>query len=142
MQALIGIRTRVVRLAMFLPVFLTGCVSTSPGEQGILLETAAQGQPITGASCVATIGTLRWDVTTPAVLAVGGARGELHIVCNQPGFRTSELIFHPETNATSGGSASFGSGGYGSGFGLSIGFPLSSAAAPYPKRLVIDLNPA
>lgn len=129
-------------LLPLLPVLLTACAAAPAAEPGVVLETAARGQPVAGAVCMATIGSTRWDVTTPAVLATAGARGELHIVCNKPGFRTSELIFRPEGGVSSGVSAGFGSGGYGSGVGLGLSFPLGGASAPYPKRLVIDLNPA
>lgn len=141
MQAL-GLRhVRTAAVAMLLPLMLAACVSGPQGEQGMVLETAVRGQSIAGARCSATIGSLRWDVTTPAILGVTGARGELHIVCDMPGFRTSELYFRPEPGITSSGSVGFGSRGYGSGVGLGLSFPLGSAAAPYPKRLVIDLNP-
>ena len=129
-------------LMPLLGLLLTACAITPPGEPGIALETAARGQPLAGATCVATIGPMRWDVTTPAVLAIGDARGALHIVCDKPGFRSSELIFRPESGVSSGVSAGFGSGGYGSGIGLGLSFPLGGASARYPKRLVIDLNPA
>ena len=128
--------------ALVLPLLLAACVSTPGSEPAIVLETAARGQPEPGANCVASIGSVRWQVTTPAVLAVGGARGELHIVCDKPGFRSSELIFRPEAGAASGASIGFGSGGYGTSIGLGLSFPLSGASATYPKRLVIDLNPA
>ena len=139
-----AIRSIPVRRAIgaLLPLLvLGGCAVTAPGESGILLETAVRGQPVAGATCAAGIGPVRWDVTTPAVLAIGDARGELHIVCDKPDFRGSELIFRPETGVSSGVSAGFGSGGYGSGFGLGLSFPMGGVSARYPKRLVIDLNP-
>lgn len=127
--------------ALLLPSLLTACAAIQPGEPDMLLETAARGQSIAGATCAATIGLVRWEVSTPAVLAIGDARGELHIVCDKPGFRRSELIFRPESGATSGVNAGFGSGGYGSGIGLGLRFPLGGAPAYFPKRMVIDLNP-
>ena len=124
----------------------SGCATVAPSEPGITIETVARGRPLEGAACTATIDVLRWDVTTPAVLAVGGAGGELRIVCDYPGFRTSELVFRPAVYSGSGLSAGvgFGTFGSGSGFSLGLGFPLgfSSArpAAQYPKRLVIEMN--
>ena len=133
-------------LAALLPLWLGACAVAPPGQPGILLETAVRGQPVAGATCAASIGPVHWDVTTPAVLALGDARGELRIVCEKPGFRTSELIFRSDSGgsfgAASGVSAGFGSGVYGSGLGLGLSFPLGGTAAHFPKRLVIDLNPA
>lgn len=126
---------------LLLPSLLMACAGMSPGESGILLETAARGQPMIGATCSATMGSARWNVKTPAVLAIGDARGALYIVCEKPGFRTSELIFRPETGSTGAASAGFGVGGYHSGIGLGLSFPLGGAATNYPKRLVVDLNP-
>ena len=139
---------RAIRSITFRPAFapllalmLGACAATAPADPAIMLETAVRGQPVAGATCAASIGPVRWDVTTPVVLAIGDARGELHIVCDKPGFRSSELIFRPEAGISSGVSAGFGSGGYGGGIGLGLGFPLGGASARYPKRLVIDLNP-
>ena len=133
------------RLPMLLPMLLwallTACAGVSTGEPVILIETAARGQPVAGAACVATVGPVCWDVKTPAVLAVGGARGELHVICEKPGFRPSELIFRAAAGGYGTGvSAGFGGGIHGSSIGM--GIPLGGISAPYPRRLVIDLNPA
>lgn len=101
--------------AALLSLLLIACASAPPGGPTILIETAARGQPVAGANCVATIGSVHWNVITPAVLKIGEARGGLRLVCDKSGFRTSELIFRSEQ-----GTAPF----------------------VYPKRFVIDLNPA
>lgn len=93
-----------------LALLLGGCASTASVPR-ILVETAARGQPLAGVACTAVIGTQRWDLTTPATIVVGDASGELRIVCNMAGFRTSELIFRPVTYS-----------------------------AAYPQRLVLDMN--
>jgi hypothetical protein len=117
---------------------LGGCATMDAGEPGILIDTAAHGQPLPGAACTAVIEGMHWEVVTPAVIAVGEARGELHVVCNHPGYRTSELIFRP-ASATSG--LVLGFSGSGAGFGGGLGLPLSPTASRYPKRLTLDMNP-
>ncbi len=83
----------------------------TPVAPGILVETEARGQPLPGAACVAMIGDMRWDFASPSVITIGAARGVLRIVCNQTGYRSSELLFKPAA-------------GY----------------ARYPKRLVLEMN--
>ena len=98
-------------------MLLAGCAGMQPVAPEILIETAARGAPVNGAACVAMIADTRWDVLTPGKIVLGDARGTLRLVCNHPGFRSSELIFRPA--------------------GTSTGFSLSPV---YPKKLVLDLN--
>lgn len=131
-----------VLMATCVAVMLSACVSAGPGQPGIMIETATQGQPLEGATCVATIGSVRWDVKTPAVIAIDGARGDLRIVCDKAGFRTSELIFKPEPGAGTTFSAGVAGGSYGGGGSLGMSFPLGGFSGRYPKRLVLDMNQA
>ena len=121
-----------------LALLLAGCATTGAGEPGTLIETAAHGQPLPGVACTAVIDAMRWDIATPAVIATGDARGELHVTCNHPGYRTSELIFRP-VSGSSGLLLGLGIGGPGYGGGL--GLPLTTASTRYPKRLTLDMNP-
>ena len=104
-------------LAGLLCLTAGGCAMIDAGEPGVLIDTAARGQPLPGVACAASIDDLHWDVVTPAVISVGDARGELRVVCNHPGYRTSELIFRPIS-----------------------GTPLPLAGTRYPKRLTLDMN--
>lgn len=119
---------------------LSGCATPGAGDTGILIETETRGQALAGAACVAIIGDMRWDFVTPAVISVGQNRGDLRIVCNKTGYRTSELLFKPAGGYGSGFSAGFGAGSYGSGVGLGFGIPLGGSSAAYPKRLVLEMN--
>jgi hypothetical protein len=130
-------RVRALCAAM-LPCLLAACAGMSGGQPGILIETAAAGQPLPGVACVAMIDSTRWDVVTPAVITLGSANGVLRIVCNHPGFRTSELIFKPAPMSTPGLSAAYGS--YSSHAALEAAFPVGGVGSRYPERLVLDLN--
>ena len=95
-----------------------GCATMDAGEPRVLIDTAVRGEPFAGVACAAAIDELHWDVVTPAAITVGDARGELRVVCNHPGYRTSEVIFRPVT-----------------------GMPLPATGLRYPKRLTLDMNP-
>ena len=124
--------------AALAPCLLTACAGMAGPPPGILIETAAAGQPLPGVACVAMIDSTRWDVVTPARISLGSANGVLRIVCNHPGFRTSELIFKPAPMTSPGLSAAFGS--YSSSAALDAAFPLGGVGSRYPEHLVLDLN--
>ena len=124
------LQTSLLALALGVAGCVTGCVTTAPDTPGVLIETAARGQPLTGVACTAVIDGTRWDVVTPAMISLGDARDALRIVCNHPGYRTSELIFRPISTTAAIGL------GYGEGLPLYGG----SIGARYPKQLTIDMN--
>ena len=107
---------------------LVGCATNGTADNGLSIDTAARGQSLAGSACTAMIDDMRWDIVTPATIAVDGARGELRVVCNHPGFRTSELIFRPFSVGGATGSAG-------------TGLPSNNFGGRYPKRLTLDMNP-
>ena len=99
------------------------------------------GQPLPGASCTVSTASGSWNVVTPATVQIGSPNGDLHVVCNKDGFRTSELLFKP--SSTSGSSLGLGVGGGGGhvGVGLGMSMPITMGSGSYPSRVSVELNP-
>lgn len=136
-------------LILALPMVLAACASTEPvADKGITVETVSRQQVINGAECVVSNGNGSWKVTTPGTVNPGGANGDLRVVCNKAGYRTSEFLFRP-TNypvASSGTSLGIGVGGGGRSVGGGIGFSLpiggrSGNNGNYPPRVTVELSP-
>lgn len=128
-----------------LPVALAACATTGPGNTGIAVETASNGQALAGANCVVTNNNGSWNVVTPATIDVGPANGDLRVVCNKAGYRTSEFVYRPSTYNSSGSSVGLGLGG-GSGGRVGVGLGLSvpiggSSGGTYPGRIGVDMTP-
>lgn len=121
---------------------MAGCATSESGGDSLLIETVAQGQPLTGASCTVETGNGKWQVTTPGSIVAGPANGDLRIVCDKPGYRTAELAYRMPARYGSPGlglGVGGGSGGVGVGFGLS--FPLGKRRAGYPDHFTVEMNP-
>ena len=89
-----------------------------------------------------------WTLQTPAAVNVGEPRGDLWVVCNRDGYRTSELIIRAPgyTGAASGTRVGVGVGGgfgrtSGVGVSLGLGIPLGSNRTRYPSQVVVDMTP-
>jgi len=134
-----------------LSALLSACSSTPKRPEGqIDILTTAQGQPLSGAECTVETGAGSWRVVTPAVAEVGQARGDLRVVCNRAGFRTSEVLIRGGGGGYMPGNTSVGIGvgggtwGRHSGVGISLGFgfPLSGGSRQrYPTQVVVDMTP-
>ncbi len=131
------------------PLLLAACASQPqrpPGQIEILSTT--RGQPLPGARCVAETGAGSWTLQTPATIQVGEPRGDLRVVCQRDGYRSSEVVIRGGAGGYGPGSSRVGVGvgsgvGYGSGVGLSLGFgfPLASARSRYPAQVVVEMVP-
>jgi len=131
-------------LIPLLTLALVGCATTGAGDDGIAIDTASRGQPMPGANCVVQTGAGSWNVVTPAVVKVGDATGNLRIVCDRPGYRTSEFVYAPTARYSSGSSVGIGLGGIGRHVGLGVGVnvPLGGGSrGAYPPKVTIDMNP-
>ena len=128
-------------LILLLPVALAACATTGSNGGNIAIETAVHGQALIGANCVASTDGGRWNVMTPATVAVGRANGDLHVVCNKDGYRTSEMIFRP--SGSYGSSLGLGAGGGGGHVGVGVGLsvPINIGGGGYPSRITVDMNP-
>lgn len=131
-----------------LSLLLAACSSQPPRPEGLIdILATARGQPLAGAECTVQTDRGSWTVQTPAVVNVGEPRGDLWVVCNREGYRTSEVIIRaPGSTSAAGTHVGVGvGGGFGrsSGVGLSLGlgFPLGSSRARYPAQVVVDLTP-
>ena len=138
-------------LAMTLPALLCACSSTPQRPEGqVEILTTAQGAPLSGAECSVDTAAGSWKVVTPAVAEVGEPRGDLRVVCNRAGFRTSEVLIRGGGGGYTPGSTSVGIGmgggtwGRHSSVGLSLGFgfPLSGGSRTrYPAQVLVDMTP-
>lgn len=128
-------------LILLLPIVIASCATTRSTGGAITVETRAQGQELTGANCIVTINGGNWNIVTPATVAIGNANGDLRVVCNKDGYRTSEVIYRPSSphGSSVGLGAAGGSGNVGVGVGLS--FPVRLGGGSYPARVTVDMNP-
>lgn len=128
-------------LILSLPIALAACATTGSSGGVIAIETTARGQAMAGAHCTVNTGAGSWNVTTPASVTVGSASGDLRVVCNREGFRTSEMIFRPSSPFGSSVGLGVGGGGGNVGVGVGLTFPISLGGGTYPSRVTVDLNP-
>ncbi len=146
-------RSLILSLAVVsgLSALLGGCSSTPQRPEGrIDILTTTQGQPLSGAECTVETGAGSWKLVTPAVAEVGEARGDLRVVCNRAGFRTSEVLIRGGGSGYMPGSTRVGVGlgggtwGGHSGLGISLGFgfPLAGGSRQrYPAQVTVDMTP-
>ena len=129
-------------LIPFLSLAVAACATTGAGRGDIAFDATSKGQLLAGANCVVRTAAGSWNVVTPAVVNVGNASGDLHVVCDKPGYRTSELVYTP-SYGSSGSSVGIGLGGGGShvGVGVGLSMPISGGSGRYPSRVTIDMNP-
>lgn len=127
---------------------LAGCATGGAGNGNIVVETASNGQAVPGASCVVTNASGRWDVTTPASVPVGSPAGDLRVVCDKSGYRTSEVVYRPAGGGYGYGGPNVGVGiGGGSGgrvgVGLGLGFPIGGfgSSSGYPSQVMVEMTP-
>jgi hypothetical protein len=123
---------------------MLGACATAPVSNDVIIEAASRGQPIPDVSCLVQAVEGSTQITTPARLPIRNTRGDLRVVCDKPGYRTSEVLYRA---GVYGGPAStvglgVGSGGGGVGFGLGLGVPVGGGApAGVPARVVVEMNP-
>lgn len=139
------------RLPVLLVVlFLSSCASdeASQGSRGsIEVHAMSAGQPVADAQCVVSTAAGRWEVTPPAVVSVGAPAGDLRVICNKQGYRSSEVLYRPSPYGVAGNpnvGVGIGGGSGNVGVGLGFNFPIGRAGGAvvgYPPRIVVELNP-
>ncbi|MDF3034901.1 MAG: hypothetical protein K0S28_175 [Paucimonas sp.] len=127
------------RSILLLSLVLAGCATTR--DRGVLIETASKGQPLTGATCTVKTSSLATTVTTPATIPPLTGSGDLQVVCDKPGYRTSEFLFRPSGRSGSSMGLGLGGGGGRVGVGVGLNFPLGSIKADYPSHVTVEMNP-
>ena len=130
----------------FLLSSLVGCAGVPVRDGKLDVYTSTHGTSLPGAECVVRTGAGQWTVLTPAAVAVGKPAGDLHVTCNMPGYRTSEVIYRSDGHRGGRTRVAVGGGrgvGIGSGLGVSIGFglPLGGDPGDYPSEIVVDMSP-
>ncbi|MBC7499501.1 MAG: hypothetical protein H7315_03240 [Herminiimonas sp.] len=110
------------RLCLSSTCALAACASTVSDDGALLFQAQAHGEPLIGANCIVSILVGSRPLVTPAAVSTSAQGGDLRVICNKPGFRTSEYWFR--ANAMRGTGSSFGVGtglGSGGGFGVGLG---------------------
>jgi hypothetical protein len=129
------------RSILMLALTLAGCATTDSGG-GITIETTTKGQPLPGANCVVRTFSGTWNIIAPATVAIGGPNGDLRVLCDKPGYRTSEVIYRPSSGYSGSGLGIGVGGGSGGGIGVGVGLsvPIISGRSGYPPRITVDMN--
>ncbi len=74
-------------------LLLAACASGPQRPEGLIdILTTARGQALAGAECTVQTDRGSWTLQTPAAVNVGEPSGDLWVVCNREGYRTSEVI--------------------------------------------------
>ncbi len=129
-------------LILLLAIALAACASTgSGGHDGLAVETVSRGQAVAGANCTVSTGSASWNVVTPATVPIESAGGDLRVVCNKAGYRTSELILKPSSPVGSSMGVGVGGGSGNVGVGVGLNFPIRLGGGGYPSRVSVELNP-
>jgi hypothetical protein len=134
--------------AMGLALGLGAC-ATAPVSNDLGIETVSRGQPVPGANCTVQLVEGSFDIVTPAVVPARNTRGDLRVVCNKPGYRTSEVLYRGGYAGYDGygsrTSLGFGLGGGGGsvGYGIGLGVPIGGGASPssMPASVLVEMNP-
>ena len=128
-------------LFLLLPLAIAACATTGSGDGVVTIETASRGQALNGANCMVSTGSGNWNVVTPASVNIGSASGDLRVLCNKDGFRTSEIVFRPSNPYGSSMGVGVGGGGGHVGVGVGLSFPIRFGGGTYPSRVTVDMNP-
>lgn len=127
---------------------LAAC-ATAPVSNDLGIETVSRGQPVPGASCLVHLVEGSFNIITPAVVPARNTRGDLRVVCNMPGYRTSEVLYRGGYAGYGGygsrTSLGFGLGGGGGsiGYGIGLGVPIGGGSGPasLPATVLVEMNP-
>lgn len=128
-------------LILLVPFALAACATTGSGGSGMTIETVSGGQQVAGASCTVSTNSGTWNVMTPATLEGVAANGDLRVLCNKSGYRTSEVIHRPSNPLGSSVGLGAGGGGGNVGVGVGLNFPIRVGGGKYPSRVTVELNP-
>jgi len=133
------------RSLILLSTLALAACATMGGGNSLTVATVSKGQPVTGVNCNVRTAAGSWNVVPPATIALGDTNGDLRIVCDKPGYRTSEFVFTPTGSYGMPGSIGIGLGGGGGhvGFGVGLGFPVAigGSRGAYPTQVTMDMNP-
>jgi hypothetical protein len=128
-------------LILLLSCAVAACATTGSSNVGVSVETISKGQLLAGASCIVTTNAGSWTITTPATVAVGSANGDLRVICNKAGYRTSEVVYRSSSPVNSGVGVGIGGGSGNVSVGLGMGIPVALGGGGYPSRIAVEMNP-
>lgn len=126
---------------LLLAITLGACATAGSGGRTLSVDTVSRGQSLAGANCTVSAGGTSWQVVTPATVPIDGAGGDLRVVCDKAGYRTSELIVKPSSPVGSNMGVGVGGGSGNVGVGVGLNFPISLGGGGYPSRVTVELNP-
>lgn len=128
-------------LILLLSCAVAACATTGSSNVSISVETATKGQALAGANCIVNTNAGSRTVTTPATVAIGSPGGDLRVICNKSGYRTSEVVYRLSGPVNSNVGVGIGGGSGNVGVGLGLGIPIGLGGGGYPSRIVVDMNP-
>jgi hypothetical protein len=136
-------------LSMLTMTLAVGACATPPVSNDLGIETASAGQFLPGANCTVQTVEGSFTVVTPATVPIRNTPGDLRVVCERQGYRTSEVVYrgmgYGGYNGYGGGPSvglGLGGGGGSVGFGLGLGFPIGGVANNgAPSRIVVEMTP-
>lgn len=131
--------------ALLLNLLIAGCADLPVYSGKLSVLTTSRSQPLAGAVCEVQTDAGKWTTTTPGVVTIGKPAGDLRVVCNKEGYRTSELIYRASSRSAGGSRVGVGvgggSGGGGVGISFGMGMPLGGYGGSYPSEVVVDMTP-
>lgn len=128
------------RWILSLSIALAACATTGSGGR-IAIDAVSGGQPLPSTVCDVSTNSDSWRVLAPATITVGRVNGDLHVVCNKTGYRTSEMIFRPGGGYGSSMGVGVGGGSGHVGLGLGLSMPLGTIGGGYPAHVTVNLRP-
>jgi len=128
-------------ISVLLVSLLCASCASMPGSDHVEVATSSGGQPLAGANCTVSTNSGRWNVVTPGKVQVGSANGDLRVLCNKAGYRSSELVFRPSSPTNSNIGVGLGGGGGRLGVGVGLGFPIQFGGGNYPSSVNVDMTP-
>lgn len=126
---------------LLLPLALAACATTGSNGGVVAISTVTKGQDLPGAQCHVSTAAGNWDVITPGSVQIGGAAGDLRVVCNKPGYRTSEVVYKPSSGYGSSLGIGAGGGGGNVGVGVGLSIPVRMGSGGYPADITVTMNP-
>lgn len=136
-------RLSVVVVAAF-ALLLAGCAGpgAARSDGNVVVEASSEGHALAGAECTVTNRSGSWRVVTPASAPVGSPAGDLRVICNKDGFRSSEVVFRPSGGVTPNVGVGVGGGSGHVGLGVGVGLPIfGTIGEGYPARIVVEMRP-
>ena len=131
-----------MRYSILVVSFLAAACATGGVDRNrVSVETVSKNQMITGARCTANNNNGSWELVTPGYIDVKGTNGDLRVVCNKEGYRSSEFVFRPAPSSSTSLGLGIGGGGGRVGGGVGLSIPIGGTPGNvYPQRISVEMT--